>query len=687
MHSRASLASIPERVESLERTVRSLLPQVDRVGVYLNGYDGVPAFLDHPRVDVARSQEYGDPGDAGKFFWAGDSDYALSCDDDLVYPPGYAAYLIASVERYWHRAIVGLHGYRFKRSFETIYDSYAQLYRALDGTERDHAVNVLGTGCMAWHRSVGLDSAWFRSPNMADLWLAGAAQERRIPLIALKHRKSYLEHTKHSRTIFRQSRDHTGSTFDSSAGQHKIVHAYDWRLNAPPRTRIVISIITFNRRRALRLLLGDLERERARFDAESEVRIYDDYSPGYEAIEHLAAERGYVYQRAPDHRGRPDHWRLVADELADLESTLADWYVFLPDDVRLCDHFFARALAVWETLEEPTALNLAHHLSRPGACWTKQRPLELGDGVEVGWVDGLYLTRRDALESIDFTVDSPAERWLEKRRGSGTGALLSRELLRFGARLYRVKRSLVTMQNCPSKMNGKIRKTDPQTAVDPVDSLPDGVSLYRVGRARIAASRSDHIGKVIAKGEWYERDLLDTIKDARVSGTFVDVGAHVGNHTAYFALECGAERVIAIEPNAETYVLLRATVEASGLADRVACIRAAVHPTWRTARVVPGPAGNSGMAGAAEDIEGTVPVVTLDELLWNEKVAVVKIDVEGLAVEAVRSGLGVIERDHPLLAIEASNDERDAISALLAPFRYAEPSGPYACTPVWLWGA
>ena len=45
-------------------------------------------------------------------------------------------------------------------------------------------------------------------------------------------------------------------------------------------------------------------------------------------------------------------------------------------------------------------------------------------------------------------------------------------------------------------------------------------------------------------GTYYERDLLDAIRGRHLQGTFVDVGAHYGNHTVYFALECGAQRLI-----------------------------------------------------------------------------------------------------------------------------------------------
>src|SRR5262249_21870958 len=83
----ASLASVPGRAEPLQAVVAALLPQVDALNVYLNGYEETPPFLDDDRIVVAHSREHGDRGDAGKFFWAGEVDgYHLLCDDDMGYP-------------------------------------------------------------------------------------------------------------------------------------------------------------------------------------------------------------------------------------------------------------------------------------------------------------------------------------------------------------------------------------------------------------------------------------------------------------------------------------------------------------------------------------------------------------------------------------------------------------------------
>ena len=202
----ASLAAIPSRVAALERVVSSLLPQVGRLCVYLNGYDSVPAFLAHPRVTVGRSQETGDNGDGGKFWWSGKlSGFCLTCDDDLVYPANYAAQLISALRAHRLSAVVGLHGVRIVEPVASYYKSRT-VYPCLADVGSDVRVHVLGTGALAYHTStIRVASNDFRAPNMADIWFAVLGQQQRVPFICLGHRADTLQHIRHKSTIYSAS--------------------------------------------------------------------------------------------------------------------------------------------------------------------------------------------------------------------------------------------------------------------------------------------------------------------------------------------------------------------------------------------------------------------------------------------------------------------------------------------------
>jgi len=76
----ASLTTIVERENSLKETVKSLLPQVNKLNVYLHGYVKMPQFLKNPKIEVAFDIEHGDRGDIDKLAWIDEvKGYHLVC--------------------------------------------------------------------------------------------------------------------------------------------------------------------------------------------------------------------------------------------------------------------------------------------------------------------------------------------------------------------------------------------------------------------------------------------------------------------------------------------------------------------------------------------------------------------------------------------------------------------------------
>lgn len=86
---RAHLATFPIRANILMQTVRSILPQVDRLCICLNDYDKVPeALADEPKIETLIPDR--DLKDAGKFaFGVAPDDRVFTIDDDILYPPDY----------------------------------------------------------------------------------------------------------------------------------------------------------------------------------------------------------------------------------------------------------------------------------------------------------------------------------------------------------------------------------------------------------------------------------------------------------------------------------------------------------------------------------------------------------------------------------------------------------------------
>jgi len=190
----ASLASVPSREQCLYKAVKSLRAQVDRINVYLNLYPGVPKFLEDFGCTVALSQDYGDRGDSGKFFWSGDLGPAwhITCDDDFIYTPGYVDGQIEASLRL--RGPVSLHGVLLSdelvRGHEVDWLKLGRKgwWRAIDRVNQDIQVHIVGTGVACYHTShVRVDRRLFRSANSADIWFSATCKDQGVACFVRAH--------------------------------------------------------------------------------------------------------------------------------------------------------------------------------------------------------------------------------------------------------------------------------------------------------------------------------------------------------------------------------------------------------------------------------------------------------------------------------------------------------------------
>ena len=60
---------------------------------------------------------------------------------------------------------------------------------------------------------------------------------------------------------------------------------------------------------------------------------------------------------------------------------------------------------------------------------------------------------------------------------------------------------------------------------------------------------------------FYENKLLEKIKSLKLRGTYIDIGAHHGNHSIYFNKFCDSDKVISIEGNPFNFKYLKSNCE------------------------------------------------------------------------------------------------------------------------------
>lgn len=187
---------------------------------------------------------------------------------------------------------------------------------------------------------------------------------------------------------------------------------------------------------------------------------------------------------------------------------------------------------------------------------------------------------------------------------------------------------------------------------------PEGVAAYELF---LPHPSSDHLERLIAStGAPYEEGMLRAMARGLAAGDLVlDVGANIGNHTAYMAAT-GA-RVLAVEPNPELVRAVRRTVDRNGWGARVTVVEAAVSSHDGRGTLVADKPGNIGAQHMLLDEEGDTRVATLDQLVAEARtadarsVAVLKIDIEGMELAALEGATALLRTDRPSVFVECQH--------------------------------
>lgn len=437
------IASIPGRERALEQTLAALAPQVDQIFLSLNGHAGVPRFVRQTPNVTATLRKEPNGGDAEKFAAVDDWDgWVVTCDDDVLYPPDYVSTLIAGIERHGRRHIAGFHGGKTLGFNGRAQAATHKQIRCLGELAHDDLdVNVLGTGALGFHTAhVPVWRDVFRTPNMADVYMATHARTLGIPMVALAHEAGWLQALPTpDGGIYEANRRRDHSPRDTTENRRAEMARHAWTAPQPARPRVRVSIATCKRPDALLALLGDLGRETW---ADLEVAVYEDPTEyDYSAARRLCRRRGWAWRRMRQRVGRQGFWKLVDRQFSDARASTAEWFLFLPDDVRLLRHALPRAIDTWGRLDDPATLTLWRLRALEGkANWTGKEPVARAEATEIFHVDGLYLCRRPTLAALEFRCPDPRA---SRRRSSGVGRVLSLTLDAAGRRMYRVNQSLV----------------------------------------------------------------------------------------------------------------------------------------------------------------------------------------------------------------------------------------------------
>lgn len=203
--------------------------------------------------------------------------------------------------------------------------------------------------------------------------------------------------------------------------------------------------------------------------------------------------------------------------------------------------------------------------------------------------------------------------------------------------------------------------------------MPEIVTIEAFGRSyRIYNPGPGRVGSKLANGEPYEKKLLVDCHQQGFTGTCFDVGAHIGNHSLYFAAICGL-RVHAWEPFDDSRNMLLENIALNPGID------VTVHD-WGAGAFVGRARFTEGMwlefdptrDGAKLTLDrGHVQVKRIDDEMDVPDLSVIKIDVEGMEADVIEGALGHIDRSKPTIYAETHRRiDHDKVAAHLEPLGY-----------------
>jgi FkbM family methyltransferase len=172
--------------------------------------------------------------------------------------------------------------------------------------------------------------------------------------------------------------------------------------------------------------------------------------------------------------------------------------------------------------------------------------------------------------------------------------------------------------------------------------------------------------KLLDRSFRYEIELDRLFKGAiDVNYTLIDCGANYGYWSVLVSsAPFGSHRVIAIEPSSENFAKLKNNAGVNG--NRFEVMNCAIGAARGIARLSGTKHEAFSIAGSANGGE-EVPVVALDNLIDDGTISpdgkyLIKLDVEGVEIEAIKGGTRLLQGDSVILCEEHGSDRHHTVS-------------------------
>ncbi len=161
----------------------------------------------------------------------------------------------------------------------------------------------------------------------------------------------------------------------------------------------------------------------------------------------------------------------------------------------------------------------------------------------------------------------------------------------------------------------------------------------------------------------YEKGTIQLLNQFLKPGsTFLDIGANIGLMSSIASKIVGTEgKVLAVEANPKTIEILQHNL-ALNKAENVSILpfalgsekgSALLFENWNVNR------GGASLLSQDQEVGIEVPMDKLDDIFENDKIDLIKIDVEGFELEVLKGGIELLKKQLPILIIEVSEQREN----------------------------
>jgi len=175
----------------------------------------------------------------------------------------------------------------------------------------------------------------------------------------------------------------------------------------------------------------------------------------------------------------------------------------------------------------------------------------------------------------------------------------------------------------------------------------------------------------VSKNYWdmHAHKIID--KYLKDNAVILDIGANIGSHTLYWAMERNAKKVYSFEPFDMIHEILLTNVKLNYLQDVVTTYNFGLSDEECRAKKGSVFCNNLGSTKFLKEENGEAVLKTLDSVDIPEKIDLIKIDVEGHEVEVLKGAVKTLEKNKPILVIESFTRKAE-LEEIIFPLGYVQ---------------